>query len=103
MSGEITDFRLIGGRLECKALTSQISEAVYAGIKAFYWLDMLKEGMIPTKWCKPTKKYTRIHYKYTYSQAEMDGAVQHLKSYVEEIKQKYGLPIRWNDGQEETA
>ncbi|MBL0387893.1 hypothetical protein JJB07_14725 [Tumebacillus sp. ITR2] len=84
-----------GGTLQSSSLTSKLEPAVYAHGKAIYWLRMLKEGMVPTKWAKQTQNGTKVNFAYPRTQEQFDDSERQLRSFVSEINEKYDLGIEF--------
>lgn len=89
--GEISNFRVVGGKLISPALKVGLDENIYDVVKMYYWLEMLKDSMVPVKWMKATKKGTKVIFNYPQSQDEWDKSYHDLKSYMKWLNQKYGL------------
>lgn len=86
----IDGIKVVGGRMEQKHLNTSLGEMHYEIGKAFVWLGMLKDKMVPTKWFKATKKGTKINFSYPQTQKEWDDSYAELKNYLVAINEKYG-------------
>lgn len=92
----IDGIKVVGGRLQNRALTSSLDEVTYNVRKAHVWLSMLKDKMVPAKWFKPTKKGTKVSFNYPQSQKEWDDSFAQLKVFIVEVNEKHGTKLSIN-------
>lgn len=55
----------------------------YEYIKIKTWEHILKQGMAPTKWLKPNKHGTAVHFKMFIDESDLLESAKELKAYVE--------------------
>ncbi|USL05523.1 hypothetical protein LIS83_29360 (plasmid) [Bacillus anthracis] len=92
----VTNFQVIGGRMEFKYLNLELYKSdikKFMVFKAQTWLNMLKEGKIPTKWSRVFKKGIKVSFEYAKSQEEMDKAQDDFRAYIQQVNEEYDLDL----------
>lgn len=84
---------LVSGEVVYPDMNSSMEEEKYAKFKVHLWLYMLNDNQRPTKWNKPNKKGTKVHFNYIKTQSEYDVGVGELKAYVDLVNKLFGLEI----------
>lgn len=93
-----------GGKFQKRELTLELQKkdpAKYAAGKAIFWLGMLQKRMKPTKWNKPNKNGTGIHFEMLNDQTSYDMAFGEFKGYLKNINEEYNLDLKLVDEKEE--
>jgi hypothetical protein len=83
-----------GGQMNFKKLTSNIEPRAYAVGKAVVWAQLLSDGMRPTKWLKPSKRGTKVNFKMVRSEEELEKEVKRLRSYIDEVNEKFDTDLK---------
>lgn len=89
----IQGIKVTGGQLNQPMMTSNVSDAEYAVHKAFQWLAMLQDRMVPVKWFKATKKGTKINFTVLRTQEQFEDQMTQLKAYIAEVNEKHGAGL----------
>jgi hypothetical protein len=89
----IDSIKVVGGQMIFDKLNTSVNEEDQAIMKAYLWLDFLKDKKIPVKWLKTTKKGTKVNFELPTSQEQWDNSLAGLKEYIEEINEKYNLDL----------
>lgn len=85
--------RVVGGQMNFNKLHLRLDQREYDIIKAHFWLLMLKDKMVPTKWLKPTKKGTKVNFNRPQNQKEWDDSYQELKDYIVAVNERYDTDL----------
>ena len=89
-------FNVKGGQLVAPKMTAQLMKedaSMYEECKVIFWFHMLKQGMKPVRWLKPTTKGTKVNFEIPQSQAEGDLAIKELEAYIEFVNSTHGTTL----------
>lgn len=92
----ITDFQVVGGRMQYKYLNADLYKLdikKFMIFKVQTWINMLKEGKIPTKWSKAFKTGTKVSFDYAKTQEQMDRAQDDFRNYIKLVNEEYDLDL----------
>lgn len=90
-----------GGTMGFSKLTHKMDEKEYAIAKVNIWFGMLKERQRPTKWSKPNGKGTNVDFDVVYSQEDFEAGLKDLRTYCEEVNEKYNTNFNLTTKEEE--
>jgi hypothetical protein len=82
-------FSVTGGKIIQKKLTHKIDEETYAIGKAYFWMQLLKDGMRPKKWLKPNSKGTSVNFEMISSKEDKEIAFGEFKGYLNFVNDKH--------------
>lgn len=85
---------LVSGAINFPTLTTKMDEKEYAAAKVYMWMYMLNEGEVPTKWFKPNTKGTKVNFDYVSSQEEYNQGLEDLRTYIDEVNNKYDFGFK---------
>ncbi|AIQ19557.1 hypothetical protein H70357_24725 [Paenibacillus sp. FSL H7-0357] len=89
----VSEIKVVGGQIEFKYLTNKVAEKDYEVRKAIIWHKMLGDGMLPTRWLKPTAKGTKVNFDQIQDQEGYDKAIVDLKHHLNAVNEKYGTDL----------
>jgi hypothetical protein len=90
----------IGGKYQQRNLTLELlknNPAEYETAKAVFWLSMLKKRMKPTKFLKPNKNGTGVHFEMLNDQQTYDMAWGEFEGFVANINKQHSLDLKLVD------
>ena len=90
------EIKFTGGGIRYPKLTNELFErnpVMYKQVKAMKWLDLLKEGMKPTKWEEPTEKGTNVLFEMMETAEDTQLAEMELSEFIQAVNEEYGKII----------
>lgn len=84
---------VVGGQKHFPNMTNKYSDRNYAMGKAQAWMNMLNDGMKPTRWLKPNAKGTKVNFDSIKTKEEYDEGLSELQEYLNGINEKFSLGI----------
>jgi uncharacterized protein Smg (DUF494 family) len=84
---------VIGGKIVQKNLTHKIDEETYDIGKAYFWMQLLKDGMRPKKWLKPNSKGTSVNFATISNKEEMNTAYGEFEGYLKFVNEKHDTDL----------
>ncbi|WP_248499869.1 hypothetical protein [Staphylococcus aureus] len=91
-----TKIQVLGGKIGFEKLNTDLSEKDYAVAKAIVWLNMINDRMRPKKWLKARKNGTNINFDAIHTETDAKEAIEELKGYLAEIKEKHGIDLKYD-------
>lgn len=92
---------VISGQIDYKMLNATLSPVDYAIGKVGVWVRMLNKGERPKRWLKARKTGTKVNFEVIQSEAELNGSIEELKTYVAGIESEHGVQIKLTIGDNE--
>lgn len=93
MASSVEGIQVVGGQIVYSKLTSILPEKEYAVAKAVVWLEMLKEGKRPLRWCAPTEEGTEVAFSHMRSESDVKKELEQLELYLDSINDQFTMDI----------
>lgn len=87
------EIEAVSGQKHFKNMKNKYSERHLVIGKAQAWMNMLNDGMRPTKWLKTTAKGTKVNFDFIKTSEQYDEGIIELETFLNEINEEYSLGI----------
>lgn len=85
--------KVIGGQMHFTNLT-QPEGKQHDMLKARIWVNMINDGMKPTKWLKTGKSGTKVNFDNITSEEERNAALEEYKTFLERMNAEHGTEYK---------